>query len=106
MVTISVCNVHEMIKNGGIMPTMLSNGYMTSLSLDVMNEKVRLLHLSVSKDRGDTDIGIAQKIARDIIGEGYRMIGPMNLKNVIHFMKIEQENTMVDLMKDIDTESK
>ena len=40
--------------------------------------------------------------ADDIIGDGSEMIGSMNIKNVIHFMKMEQENTMVELMKDID----
>ncbi len=101
MKVISMDNVMEIIKSGGAKPVMLSNGYLASLSLDVINEKTRLLHLSVSNSRGDTDIDTTQKIADDIIGVGNTMIGPMNLKNVIHFMKEEDEGTMVDLMKDV-----
>ncbi len=106
IVTVSMSNVLELIKSGGAKPTILSNGYIASLSLDVMNERLRILHISVSNTKGNTDIEIAQKIADDIIGKGNKMMGPMNLKNVIHFMKIEQENTMVDLMNDIDDKRK
>lgn len=102
IVTISIGNVHEMIKDGGIKPIHLSNGYVTSLSLDVVRENLRYFHLSVSNKRGDTDTEIAKSIASDIIGKGYQTMGPMNLKNVIHFMKIEKEDTMTELMKDID----
>lgn len=88
---ISLGNVHEMIKGGGIKPILLDNGYKTSLSLDVVRENLRYFHLSVSNTKGTTDIEMANSIACDIIGEGYQTIGPMNLKNVIHFMKIEKK---------------
>ena len=35
------------------------------------------------------------------LGEGFEMMGPMFRKNVIHFKKIEKENTMIEIMKDI-----
>jgi len=103
MITISIGNVGEMIKKGGIVPTDLSNGYSASLSLDVIRENLRMIHLSVSNKNGKTNVKIAKHIADDIIGEGSEMIGAMNLKNVLHFMKIEKENTLTELMKDIDT---
>jgi hypothetical protein len=95
---ISIDNVNKMIKNGGIKPTFLSNGYAVSLSLDVIRENLRLIHLSVSNTKGNTNIEMAKSITSDIIGEGYQMIGPMNVKNVIHFMKTEEANTMIELM--------
>jgi len=88
-----------------IKPTFLSNNYAVSLSLDIMRENLRIIHLSVANTKGKTDIKMAESIASDIIGEGCQMIGPMNLENVIHFMKVEKENTMVDLMNDIDNEN-
>lgn len=106
IVTISLSNVHKMIESGCIKPTFLSNGYTTSLSLDVMTENLRILHLSVSNTKGNTDIETAKSITNDIIGEGYQIIGTMNRRNVIHFMKVEKENTMTELMKDIDNKRK
>lgn len=106
LVVVSLSNVNEMIKSGGIKPTFLSNGYMVSLSLDVVRENLRMLHLSTSNMKGSTDINIAQSIAKDVIGEDVQTIGSMNLKNVIHFMKVEKENTMSELMKDIDDKRK
>lgn len=100
LVTVSLGNIHKMIRNGGIKPTQLSNGYMVSFSLDVIRENLRILHLSVSNGRGDTDIVTAELIAKDVIGDDVKTIGPQNVKNVIHFMKLEKENTMTDLMKD------
>jgi hypothetical protein len=106
LVVVSLSNVNEMIKSGGIKPTFLSNGYMVSLSLDVVRENLRMLHLSTSNMKGSTDINVAQSIAKDVIGEDVQMIGSMNVKNVIHFMKVEKENTMSELMKDIDDKRK
>ena len=42
-----------------------------------------------------------QSIAKDVIGKDVQTIGAMNAKNVIHFMKVEKENTMNELMKDV-----
>jgi hypothetical protein len=100
LATISLGNVHEMIKSGGIKPTILDNGYAISFSLDIVRENLRILHLSISNTKGEIDICAAESMANDIIGKDVQMVGPQNLKNVIHFMKIEQEKTMVDLMKD------
>lgn len=102
IMTVSLGNLHEMIEAGGIKPTFLDNGYATSLSLDVIRENLRLIHLSVFNTKGNTDIKVAKSMANDIIGEGYQMVGPMNVKNIIHFMKVEKEDTMIELMRDID----
>ena len=106
IVTISLGNVQNMIRSGGIKPTHLDNGYRISFSLGIMRENLRLLHLSVSNTKGATDIGIAQSIAKDVIGEDVQMVGSMNVKNIIHFMKAEKEDTMSELMKDIDDKRK
>ncbi len=98
---ISLANVQKMIKKGGIKPISLSNVYETSFSLDVMHESLRFFHLSVHNKKGNTDMEIAKSITNDILGEGFEMMGPMFRKNVIHFMKIEKENTMIEIMKDI-----
>lgn len=92
-------NFVDVLKSGGFRPVQLSNGYKATLTMDVMSENKRLLHLSVYKNRGDTDTVIAQKIADEIIGDGNIMIGPMYDKNNIHFMKLEEADTMVELMK-------
>ena len=102
METLSIGNVQNMIKKGGIAPVELSNGYLASLSLDVIRENLRMIHLSVSNKNGKTNVIIAKRIADDIIGEDSEMIGAMHLKNVLHFMKVEKENTLTELMKDID----
>ncbi len=106
IVTISLDNANKIIGSGGIKPIRLDNGYMISLSLDVMRENLRIIHLSVSNGKGKTDVEVAKFMANDILGEGYQMIGPMNVKNVIHFMKVEQENTMIELMKNVGTDKK
>ena len=103
MEVLSIGNVKKMIKKGGIVPIDISNGYMVSLSLDVIRENFRMIHLSVSNKNGKTNVKVAKLMADDIIGEGSEMIGAMNLKNVLHFMKIEKEDTLIELMKDIDT---
>jgi hypothetical protein len=102
LVTISIGNVHKIIKGGGIKPILLDNGYKVSFSLDVVRENLRLLHLSTSNTKGVTDVNIAQSIAKDVIGEDFQIVGSMNVKNVIHFMKVEKEDTMSELMKGID----
>ncbi len=104
--TVSMGNFHEILKDGGIKPVLLNNGYKTSLSIDVIRENLRLIHLSVYNTKGETDTEMANMIAIDVIGEGCKMVGPMGVKNNIHFMKIEKENTMAELMKDIDTDNK
>ncbi len=106
IVTISLGNVQNMIRSGGVKGTLLGNGYIVSFSLDIMRENLRLLHLSVSDTKGETDVGIARSIAKDVIGEDVQMIDSMNVKNVIHFMKAEKEDTMSELMKDIDDKRK
>ena len=97
----SMANIQKIIKKGGIKPTFFGNGYAASLSLDVVRENLRFFHLSVNNTKGNTDIEIAKSITNDILGEGYEMMGPMHRKNVIHFMKLEKENTMIEIMKDI-----
>lgn len=94
-------NVTGEIEGGCLNSTNLSNGYRVVLTIDVLSENKKLLHISVSKPDGYTDKDIAQQIADDIIGEGSTMIGPRYVNNVIHFLKLEDETTMTELMKDV-----
>jgi hypothetical protein len=89
LVTMSHGTVDQMIKDGGIEHTVLDNGYMVSLSLDVKRENSRIFHLSISNTKGTTDTEIAKSMAKDIIGEDAQMVCPQKFKNIIHFTKVE-----------------
>lgn len=69
-----------------IIPTILSNDYKVGSTIDDYGHtKVR--HLSISSSDGNTDPTIADKIALEILGKGYILIGEMNIKGVYHYMK-------------------
>lgn len=71
-----------------IEPTRLDNGYTVGYSITYMRTNLDIHHISVSNSKGTTDPAEAEHIARDILGKGYKSIGPMNLKNVLHFRKL------------------
>ena len=69
-------------------PTVVSNGYKVSMSIDVMSDDLEVHHVSIYNPKGRTDPAEAEHIARDILGEGYRYIGGGELEsNNLHFMK-------------------
>lgn len=74
-----------------IKPTLLDNGYKVSYSIDKPREILDVHHISVSNSKGITDPAEAECIARDILDEGYKAVGSMNLKNVLHFMKFVEK---------------
>jgi hypothetical protein len=70
-----------------IEPTSLGNGYTVGYSITHMRTNLDVHHVSISNSKGITDPADAEYMARDILGKGYKSVGSMNLKNVLHFMK-------------------
>lgn len=70
-----------------IEPTFLNNGYKVGYSITHMRPTLDVHYISVSNSKGITDPADAEHIATDVLGKGYKSIGPMSLKNVLHFMK-------------------
>ncbi len=71
-----------------VKPVDLSNGYRAGMTINIMiPPNSPMEHLSVHNPKGTTDTAEAEHIAKDILGEGYFALGPMNFKNVLHFMK-------------------
>ena len=70
-----------------IKPTLLSCGYRVGYSIERIGPDLDVHHISVSNSKGITDPAEAECIANDFLGDGYKSIGSMNLKNVLHFMK-------------------
>lgn len=91
-------NVVGSIKNGGFKSVLLANLYSATLSIDVIKDTFRPLHLSVSNNLGTTNHTIAEFIAEDIIGKGYTKVGIMYNNNCIHFMKIEKDDIIDDII--------
>lgn len=91
-------NIVELVSSGGLRPILLSNLYSASLSLDVIKDTFRPLHLSISNNLGTTNHTIAEFIAEDILGKGYIKTGIMYNNNCIHFMKIEKDSIINDII--------
>lgn len=70
-----------------VSPTRLNNGYLVGYSITHLSSGIDVHHISVSNPRGLTDPAEAEHIAKDFLEGRYKSIGPMNLKNVLHFMK-------------------
>ncbi len=98
VVIVSIENVMGLINKGGVKPVLLSNGYMASLSIDIINNEIRPLHLSISNPSGLTDAAEGDIIANDILGEGCKYMGIMYNTNCVHFMKIEKDDIINDII--------
>lgn len=70
-----------------IKPALLRCGYKVGYSIERIRPDLDGHHISVSNSKGVTDPAEAECIANDFLGDGYKSIGSMNLKNVLHFMK-------------------
>lgn len=70
-----------------VSPTLLNNGYLVGYSIEHIRLGLDVHHISVSNPKGITDPAEAEHIAKDFLGEGYKSMGPMNLKNVLHFVR-------------------
>ena len=98
VVIISIENVIGLIKKGGAKPVLLSNGYTASLSVDIINKEIRPLHLSISNPSRSTDAAESDIIANDILGEGCKYMGIVYNSKCVHFMKIEKDEIVNDII--------
>lgn len=84
---ITLDNVEDFIKSGGIKPVIMSNGYNTSMTIDVLSENISLYHLSINNPKGKTGDVTAQKMAYEIFGEGYVQLNMKTISGCIQFIK-------------------
>lgn len=87
IIVVSIDNVSAMLAGGGIKVFPMSNGYTASLSLDVLSERISIYHLSVNSSNGKPDSNIANRMAQQILGNGYKMLTVGKLSGCIQFMK-------------------
>lgn len=95
VVVLTVDNIINSMASGKIRvikSTMLNNGYNVGYSICRTRPNLDIHHISVCNSRGVTDPAEAEHIAKDFLGDGYESMGPMNLKNVLHFIKVMDEN--------------
>lgn len=84
---ITLDNVADFIAGGGIKPVIMSNGYMASMTIDILSERISIYHLSVNNPKGKTAIVTAQKMAYEIFGEGYTKLDMKTISGCIQFVK-------------------
>ena len=72
-----------------ITPVKLNSGYFVSMTIDMLND-MTVEHVSVSRGGGHTDPADAEIIVKAVIGK-CELWGSMFNKDVIHFIKIEEE---------------
>lgn len=71
-----------------VKPTVVSNGYVVSMSVEVLRPYLQVHHVSVMNPKGRTDPAEAEHIARDVLGDECRFITHGELEpNNLHFMK-------------------
>mgnify|MGYP003395091234 CR=1 FL=1 len=87
MIIVTLDNVTDLIAGGGVKPVIMSNGYMASMSIDVLSENISMYHLSINNPKGKTGIVTAQKMAYEIFGEGYIQLDMKTISGCIQFMK-------------------
>ena len=91
-IIITVEDAVHILKTGKIKivpPTLLGNGYLVGYSITYLRPGVEIHHISVSNSEGATDPAEAEHIAKDFLGDAYKSMGPMNLKNVLHFIRLD-----------------
>lgn len=84
---ITLDNVKDFIAGGGVKPVIMSNGYMASMTIDVLSERISIYHLSVNNPKGKTGIVTAQKMAYEIFGEGYTQLDMKTISGCMQFVK-------------------
>lgn len=87
LVVITLDNIAGFLEGGGVKPVYMSNGYVASLSIDVLSERISMYHLSVNNPKGETGIVKAQKMAHEIFGEGYVQLDRRSISGCIQFIK-------------------
>ena len=87
LIVVSIDNVADFIAGGGVKPVVMSNGYIAGLSIDILNERISMYHLSINNPNGKTGIVTAQKMAYEIFGEGYVQLDRQSISGCIQFIK-------------------
>ena len=87
LIIVSLDNVADFIKSGGVKSVNMSNGYLAGLSIDVLSENISMYHLSIKNPKGKTGIVKAQKMAYEIFGEGYVKLDRQSISGCIQFIK-------------------
>lgn len=87
MIIVTLDNVTDLIASGGVKPVIMSNGYMASMTIDILSENISMYHLSINNPKGKTGIVTAQKMAYEIFGEGYIQLDMKTISGCIQFMK-------------------
>lgn len=104
MKIITLDNVGYFIKGGGVKPVIMSNGYMASMTIDVLSENISMYHLSINNPKGKTGIVTAQKMAYEIFGEGYVQLDMESVSGCVQFIKENKNDGNKD--KNLDIKSK
>lgn len=84
---VTLDNVTDFIAGGGIKPVIMSNGYMASMTIDVLSENISMYHLSINNPKGKTGIVTAQKMVYEIFGGGYVQLNMKTISGCIQFIK-------------------
>lgn len=79
---ITLDNVEDFIKGGGVKPVIMSNGYNASMTIDVLSE---------NNPKGQTGIVTAQKMAYEIFGEGYTQLDMKTISGCAQFIKEKKQ---------------
>ena len=87
IIIVTLDSVADFIAGGGVKPVIMSNGYMASMTIDVISENISLYHLSVNNPKGQTGIVTAQKMAYEIFGEGYTQLNMETISGCVQFIK-------------------
>lgn len=91
IIIVTLDNVTDLIAGGGVKPVIMSNGYMASMTIDVLGERVSIYHLSINNPKGKTGIVTAQKMAYEIFGEGYTQLDMKTISGCIQFIKEKKQ---------------
>lgn len=87
---ITLDNVADFIAGGGVKPIVMINGYIASMTIDVLSERISIYHLSVNNPKGKTRIVTAQKMAYEILGGGYTKLDMETISGCIQFIKVKK----------------
>jgi hypothetical protein len=87
MIIVTLDNVTDFIAGGGVKPVIMSNGYIASMTIDILSENISMYHLSINNPKGKTGIVTAQKMAYEIFGEGYTQLDMKTISGCVQFIK-------------------
>lgn len=87
IITVTLGNIADFIDGGGVKPITMSNGYNAAMTIDILSERISIYHLSIINPKGKTGIVKAQRMAYEILGEGYTQLDIETISGCIQFIK-------------------